>query len=67
VVFDKDADPDEDTIPPWMEEQGWIETIDIVTVEDVIFNASTQIPVPTTEQLVNAFAFYFENDAFIMF
>lgn len=64
VEFDKDADPDDDDVPAWAEEQGWVETLDVNTIEEIVFNATSQLGKPSNEQLCEAFMFYFENDAF---
>jgi hypothetical protein len=64
VDFDKDADPADDDVPAWAEEKGWIETLDVNTIEEIVFNATSQLRKPTTDQLAEAFTFYFENDAF---
>ena len=47
--------------------KGWNETLDAVTIEDVIFNAKEQKNNVTPDELLEAFVFYFENDAFINF
>jgi hypothetical protein len=67
VVFDKDADPDDNPVPEWVEKLGWQETIDVNTLEEIVFNATAQLPSPTISQLVDAFAFYLERDAFKVF
>ncbi|MFC7420738.1 hypothetical protein ACFQNF_12745 [Iodobacter arcticus] len=44
--------------------EGWISTLSIEDIEDVIDNLSQQIEAPTQEQILAAFTFYYENDAF---
>jgi hypothetical protein len=45
--------------------EGWISTLSIEDIEDVIDNLSQQIDAPTQEQILAAFIFYDENDAFL--
>ncbi|STQ89868.1 DUF7716 domain-containing protein [Iodobacter fluviatilis] len=44
--------------------EGWISTLSIEDIEDVIDNLSQQIEAPTQEQILAAFTFYYENDSF---
>ena len=43
---------------------GWIETLETTLIEDVIYHAKEQKENVTTEELLEAFIYYFENDAF---
>ncbi|UXU89423.1 DUF7716 domain-containing protein [Burkholderia sp. S-53] len=63
----KDADTDEDTAPVIATQPGWQVTLDSATIEDIVINAHDQIDEPTLAQLFDAFVFYVENDAFILF
>ncbi|WP_258170584.1 DUF7716 domain-containing protein [Burkholderia cepacia] len=46
---------------------GWQITLNSSTIEDIVINAHDQIDEPTLAQLFDAFVFYVENDAFILF
>lgn len=52
-------------LPIEVRTQGWIVTLDNVSIEDIIINLNEQIENPSIEQLFEAFLFYYENDAFI--
>lgn len=70
-----DFPPDSDDFPPdsddYLPEQakknGWIATLDSAIIEDVIDYANDQIDNPSLDQLLEAFIFYYENDAFLDF
>ncbi|MGZ0077884.1 DUF7716 domain-containing protein [Methylomonas sp. YC3] len=59
IVFDKDAEPSDELIHAWIEDKEWCETLDIATIEDIVFNAAQQIEKPRIDELVEAFTFYF--------
>lgn len=44
--------------------KGWIETLESEMIEDVIYHAKEQKENMTPEELLEAFIYYFENDAF---
>lgn len=67
IVFDKDAEPSDELIPAWIEDKDWVETLDMATIEDIVFNATQQLGKPRIDELVEAFTFYFDNDAFKAF
>lgn len=46
---------------------GWKVTLDSATIEDIVINAHDQVDEPSVAQLLDAFVFYVENDAFILF
>ncbi|WP_338767687.1 hypothetical protein [Massilia sp. METH4] len=65
---DKHSNPgSDDHIPAIVDQLGASVTIDAAGIEDVICNAKAQIDEPTPEQLLEAFTFYVDNDAFIEF
>ncbi|MDR6502793.1 hypothetical protein J2785_005984 [Burkholderia ambifaria] len=64
---DDTKDADEDTAPVIATQPGWQITLDSPTIEDIVINAHDQIDEPTLAQLFDAFVFYVENDAFILF
>ncbi|GEM_PF-584979 len=64
--FDFPSDSD-DFLPEQVKQNGWIETLDGASIEDVIDNVNNQLENPSLDQLLQAFIYYFENDAFIVF
>ncbi len=60
--------PDSDEyLPEQVKSSGWVETLDGASIEDVVENARDQLVDPSLEQLLRAFVFYYENDAFLEF
>lgn len=47
--------------------EGFIDVFDASEVQDIVDNAIEQLPDATPEQLLQAFNYYYENDAFIEF
>jgi len=64
--FDFPPDSD-DFLPEQVKKNGWIETLDGASIEDVIDNVNNQLENPSLDQLLQAFIYYFENDAFLVF
>ncbi|WP_217492398.1 DUF7716 domain-containing protein [Lysinibacillus xylanilyticus] len=61
-----DFSPDSDAyLPEQVRENGWIETLDGASIEDVLENVRAQLGKPSLDQLLSAFIFYYENDAFL--
>ncbi|KVX24588.1 hypothetical protein WL02_32165 [Burkholderia ubonensis] len=60
------TDPDEDTVPDIAKQPGWRITLDSATIEDIVINAHEQVDDPGILQLLDAFVYYVENDAFIL-
>lgn len=68
LVEDIDSDPEEiERKRIAIKDKGLIETIDNVTIEDIVLNANTQLDSSTPTQLFAAFSFYYNNDSFIVF
>ena len=68
VIIDENIDPNsEGHIPEIVKVNGWVETLDVNSIEDVIDNAKAQLIVPSLDDLFEAFVFYIDNDAFIQF
>jgi len=67
VDFDKDYDPNVDQTPEEVKINNWRETLDTDLIDQVIFNARAQRPTVTMEELVEAFSYYFDRDAFLRF
>ncbi|KAG8150169.1 DUF7716 domain-containing protein [Burkholderia catarinensis] len=67
-AFSEDTEDDEDVSAPAVARQsGWQITLDSATIDDIVINAHDQIDEPSMVQLFDAFVFYIENDAFILF
>lgn len=67
-AFLEDADDAEADVAPAIAAQpGWKATLDSATIEDIVINAHDQVDEPSVAQLLDAFVFYVENDAFILF
>lgn len=63
-----DNEPGSDNHPPVQAKQdGWLETLDNATIEDIVDSSQEQLGTPSEEQLFQAFKYYFDNDAFIEF
>ncbi|MCC8423197.1 DUF7716 domain-containing protein [Photorhabdus thracensis] len=63
-----DFPPDsDDYLPKQVKENGWIEVLDGGTIEEVVANTKAQLDNPSLNDLLKAFIFYFENDAFMEF
>lgn len=63
-----DFPPDsEDFLPKQAKENGWIETLDGVAIEDLVENAKEQLGNASLNDLFRAFVFYYKNDAFLQF
>lgn len=70
-VFSSDSsdyEPGSDNhLPEQIKQEGWIESLDNATIEDIVCNAQEQLGTPGENSLFQAFKFYFDNDAFIQF
>ena len=63
-----DFPPDsDDYLPEQVKTDGWIGTLDGASIEDVIDYVNNQLDNPSPDQLLEAFIFYYENDAFLDF
>lgn len=61
-----ELDPyDEETYKQVIE--GMTYVLGITDVQDIVWNAKAQIPNATQQQLLDAFLYYFDHDAFIDF
>ncbi|TCW76833.1 hypothetical protein C5O80_35215 [Burkholderia sp. SRS-46] len=59
-------DEDEPITPDIAKQPGWRITLASSTIEDIVINAHDQVDDPSLSQLLDAFVFYVENDAFIL-
>ncbi|RQT84249.1 DUF7716 domain-containing protein [Burkholderia cepacia] len=67
-AFSDAIEGDEDAAVPAVARQpGWQVTLDSAAIEEIVINAHDQIDEPSMAQLFDAFVFYIENDAFILF
>ena len=66
-VEDLNLSPEEMEDSQPKEEDGWVEFLDNNIMEEVIFNAGEYEGDRTSEELLQAFIFYYENDAFMEF
>jgi hypothetical protein len=51
--------------PEFAEKHGLEYAIGADAVQGVAYNLKSQVPVPTEKQLLEAFLFYYDNDAFV--
>lgn len=58
---------EDDEAPPFAAEHGLEYALGVYAVQAVVANARLQVPAPRDRMLVDAFLFYFDNDAFIAF
>ncbi|MCA8282937.1 hypothetical protein LGN21_25445 [Burkholderia cepacia] len=67
-TFLADAQHAEDDVSTSIAQQpDWSVTLNSATIEDVVINAHDQVDEPSVAQLLDAFVFCVENDAFILF
>jgi hypothetical protein len=67
---DESDNPDDlrpDDLPPFAKEHGLRYALGIAAVQDIIANARLQKPNADVGDLLTAFLFYFDHDAFIVF
>jgi hypothetical protein len=69
IFFDPDKNnrSQTDQTPEEIRSKQLALTLDSDSIEDVIFNARAQRPDGTIEELLAAFTYYFNNDAFMKF
>jgi len=65
--FDKNADPNVDQTPEVVRTNNWQEVLDAASIEDIVDNARAQLEDVSVGDLLQAFIYYVENDAFIKF
>ena len=53
--------------PPFARQRGLRRALSVSQIQDIVANAREQIAEPTPEQLLAAFLFYYDRDAFIDF
>ncbi|MCA5005241.1 DUF7716 domain-containing protein [Sphingobacterium bovistauri] len=63
-IFVNDEFSEEEEQTQELLDNGWIETLEAAMIEDVVYNAKEQKEDATPDELLEAFIYYFENDAF---
>jgi hypothetical protein len=58
---------DGESDPPFARHHGLRHALSVAQVQDIVANAREQVAEPTPEQLLTAFVFYDDRDAFITF
>ncbi|MNN82388.1 hypothetical protein D3C81_1993180 [compost metagenome] len=58
---------DEDDVPELAKDNDLIDALSIQTIQDIVNNAYEQKSNCTIEELLKAYLYYFDNDAFIDF
>jgi len=66
LIWDpNDVEDDEMDAPAPAIENGLVDALDIQTIQGIVYNAKEQKEKITVDELVEAYLFYFNNDAFI--
>lgn len=60
------APDSEEYLPLEVKDGSWIVTLDTATIEDIVLNVKDQKENATVDDLLIAFIYYFENDAFLI-
>ena len=69
IIADDEGDPSpdwEDDVPVKAREDGWSGTVEDQDIGSIIDNLKYEYPNPTAQQRLEAFAYYVENDAFLI-
>jgi len=62
----RDFEPDStEYLPAQVFSEGWIETLDKSMIQDVVEYRKGQLPAPSTEDYLEAFQYYYDEDAFL--
>ncbi len=67
AVIEIDPYDDSDDDPAFARTHGLRKSLSVPQAQDVVRNAREQLGSPTAQQLVTAFLFYYDRDAFISF
>ena len=65
--LDEEEVGDDGDTPKYAIDNNLIYVFDIATVQEIVNNANQQFPQTSEAQLLEAFMYYFKNDAFISF
>ncbi|MCE3200955.1 hypothetical protein JI735_24330 [Paenibacillus sonchi] len=66
IIDPDDVEDDSDEVPEFARENNLMYALDIQTVKGIIKNALVQKVECTDEDLIEAFLYYYDNDAFIV-
>ena len=66
VLYPNDVEED-DEIPQFAKDNDLIYALEIGTIQEIVDNAYQQNPSCTIEDLFDAYLYYYNNDAFILF
>lgn len=67
AVLDEDPYDENDPVPLFALQHGLRRVLSVPQCQDIIANARAQVKLPTLDQLLSAFLFYYDHDAFICF
>lgn len=68
IIWDTDdVEEEEDEIPQIAKEHGFLCSISIQKIQEIVSNARQQVKDCSIEQLFAAFLYYYDNDAFLEF
>jgi len=67
AFFNFDIDPNIDQTSEFIRQKSWKETLDTDLIDQVIFNARAQKPDVNLDELLEAFTYFVNNDAFMPF
>jgi hypothetical protein len=67
AVLEVDPHEEGEAPPPFARQHGLSRALSVAQVQDIVGNAHQQVAEPSPEQLLAAFLFYYDRDAFIVF
>lgn len=67
AVLEADPYDDSESPPPFAKQNGLGYALSVSQVQEIVGNARQQVVTPSSDQLLAAFLFYFDRDAFIVF
>lgn len=68
VILDPDdVENDEEDVPKFAKENNMVDALDIGTIQEIYDNAIQQKKECTLDELISAYLYYYNNDAFITF
>ena len=63
VATEEEDDPDAG-VPPFAKQNALMRALPIAEVQDIVANAKAQVPMATSQQLLEALLSYYDNDAY---
>ncbi|MEW4571523.1 hypothetical protein AB1L88_26930, partial [Tautonia sp. JC769] len=67
AVLEVDPYDDSESPPPFAQQHGLSYALNVPQVQDIVSNVRQQVAAPSPEQVLAAFLFYYDRDAFIDF